>query len=154
MKKLLPNSKGFTLVELLIVVSIIAVLSVIGVSIYSDVQGKARDAKRKADVDSIAKAYETHYVASAQTPYGVLDDSWFAGGGIPEDPINNDPYGYKYGEPDASGNLDATLTAPHDGGLGYIICAFLEKKNGNSSSTTGIAARGESATYYCRMSQQ
>ena len=50
MKKFLPKLKtnplGFTLVELLVVVAIIAVLSVIGITIFTGVQKNARDARR------------------------------------------------------------------------------------------------------------
>jgi len=53
--------KGFTLVELLIVISIIAVLSVVGLTAYSGVQQKARDTKRRADIDAIAKVMESKY---------------------------------------------------------------------------------------------
>ncbi len=73
--------KGFTLVELLIVISIIAILSVIGITVFSGIQKGARDARRKADIDSIAKAYEVKY--SAIGTYPGLTDNDFAGRKIP-----------------------------------------------------------------------
>ena len=48
MKKNLIRKKGFTLIELMIVVAIIAILSVIGVTIFAGIQKNARDAKRRA----------------------------------------------------------------------------------------------------------
>ena len=50
--------KGFTLVELLIVVSIIAVLSVVGLVSYTNFLSNSRDAKRKADLSFIQSALE------------------------------------------------------------------------------------------------
>ncbi|MFH1536343.1 MAG: type II secretion system protein, partial [Patescibacteria group bacterium] len=79
----------FTLVELLVVISIIAILSVIGITVFTGVQKNARDAKRRGDIDAISQAMEVHYGASeslAQGPYPYLRDSWFASGSIPKDP--------------------------------------------------------------------
>lgn len=88
MKKLLPktsnNSQGFTLVELLVVIAIIAILSVVGITVFGNVQVRGRDARRAADIDSIGKAME---VAKGQTvSYPALAASMFANGAVPTDP--------------------------------------------------------------------
>ncbi|MDO8619686.1 MAG: prepilin-type N-terminal cleavage/methylation domain-containing protein [Candidatus Daviesbacteria bacterium] len=92
MKKFLPRTKytpnGFTLVELLVVISIIAVLSVIGITIFSGVQKNARDARRRGDIDAIAKALEVNKTSNSQV-YNVLSDPQFASGKIPVDSANN-----------------------------------------------------------------
>lgn len=80
--------KGFTLVELLVVITIIAILSVIGITIFTGVQKSARDAKRRGDVDSIAKAMEVHFGETRVGWYAPLKDSYFASGKIPVDPKN------------------------------------------------------------------
>lgn len=143
MKKLLPkttfNPSGFTLVELLVVVSIIAVLSVIGITIFTGVQKGARDARRKADIDSIAKALEANYTSGSATPYLVLVGTMFSGGVVPDDPQNTDTYVY-------TGKPAAATTS-------YTVCAHLEKGNGgNSSATDGTAA--VNGAYYCAKNQQ
>ncbi len=53
------KSKGFTLVELLVVISIIAILATISVTVFSAAQGGARDGKRRSEISSIAKAIES-----------------------------------------------------------------------------------------------
>ena len=58
-------SQGFTIVELLVVVAIIAVLSVIGITIFTGVQKGARDSTRRADVNAIAKAMEANKTSNS-----------------------------------------------------------------------------------------
>lgn len=49
------SSRGFTIVELLIVIVVIAILAAITIVSYTSLQERARDAKRKQDVSQIAK---------------------------------------------------------------------------------------------------
>lgn len=89
MHKNLPKKGGFTLVELLIVVSIIAILAVIGTVIFGNVQRGARDAKRRGDLDAIAKALEVNYGRPPTSgPYAAMNDSFFSTGKTPVDPLN------------------------------------------------------------------
>lgn len=81
----IPTGKrGFTIVELLIVIVIIAILAAITIVAYNGVQKRARDSKRQSDVNVIVKALELYYAdkgsfpnASNYTPGStVINSSW------------------------------------------------------------------------------
>lgn len=55
------NKKGFTLLELLVVIGIISILVTLGFTSYTTVQKKARDARRKGDLTTFQKAIEQCY---------------------------------------------------------------------------------------------
>ena len=79
----LRSKRGFTLIELIIVIALIAILASIGLSVYSGQQKNARDAKRRGDIEAIANALETNKTA---TSYQPLIGSNFTAGAIPTDP--------------------------------------------------------------------
>ena len=54
------NSHGFTLFELLVSISIIALLTAIAVVSFGGVNKKARDSKRKSDIGEISLALENY----------------------------------------------------------------------------------------------
>lgn len=62
------SKRGFTLVELMIAVSIIAILASVGFTTYSQSQLLARDAKRKQDLKSIAIALELYKQKNGRYP--------------------------------------------------------------------------------------
>lgn len=65
----MPSSKnGFTIIELLVAISIIAVLSVVGMVMYSNVQKSARTAKRIGDLRAVKDALETYKTATGAYP--------------------------------------------------------------------------------------
>jgi len=73
MKKQIKTNKknnGFTLVELLIVISIMGILTVIGMASFKTIQLKSRDARRKNDLNSISKALNMYYNDAGIFPHG------------------------------------------------------------------------------------
>ncbi len=57
----LKKQRGFTIVELLIVIIVIGILATLVLVTYAGVQAKARDSKRQTDIDAIDSHLETFY---------------------------------------------------------------------------------------------
>lgn len=55
------HRRGFTIVELIVVISIMGILLTLGVVNLRGSQANARDAERKIDIDTIALHLETYY---------------------------------------------------------------------------------------------
>lgn len=58
------SANGFTIVELLIVIVVIAILAAISIVAYSGIQARARDTKRASDIAVIEKAIRAYDVAN------------------------------------------------------------------------------------------
>ncbi len=63
------NKRGFTLIELLVVITIIGILAAFIVASFTSAQQKSRDARRKADLDAIRKAFELQKADSTGAKY-------------------------------------------------------------------------------------
>ncbi|MFA9288577.1 MAG: type II secretion system protein [Weeksellaceae bacterium] len=100
--------KGFTIIEMIVVISIIALLSSIAVNSYTGISEKARDTRRKDDLRTISTALNAYYAANGKYPtagscvYGTNcfvssadGDDWIPAliptyaDSLPIDPINN-----------------------------------------------------------------
>jgi len=108
--------KGFTLVELLVVMAILGVLVTVTLGSFRSSQARGRDAQRKSDLKQISSALELYY-----SDYGKYPDAPLPWGGeftdgktiyfkiVPVDPV--DDYDYFYRVPDAPGNQAFQLFA-------------------------------------------
>jgi prepilin-type N-terminal cleavage/methylation domain-containing protein len=158
------KNKGFTLVEILVVVAIVGLLSSVFVIGLGGVRARGRDARRVADVKQVQNAIELYYAkcghypggatggaCNTTNPTGWSDLSTILTTGaqlgiakIPTDPIPPATYYYA---------VNATRQ-------GYIIAAVLENdkdpglQSSSVSSDTGFTWSGPNplcanATTYC-----
>jgi len=72
----MKNSKGFTLLEILVVVGIIVVLVGLVTTSYSTAQRKVRDTRRKSDLKQIQDSMEQYYsVCNYEYPTSIDSSS-------------------------------------------------------------------------------
>lgn len=104
------GKKGFTLIELLVVATIIVVLSAIGIASFINAGKGARDAKRKADLETVRQALvlyrsnEGEYHEEDSTiSNGNYDDlteelvsEEYLSEPVPQDPKDTGDYRYRY----------------------------------------------------------
>jgi type II secretion system protein G len=74
------QQRGFTIVELLIVIVIIGILAAITIVAYNGIQTRAKNTQRQSDIVTIAKALEVYYADKGQYPAGsgstTINASW------------------------------------------------------------------------------
>jgi len=73
MFSLKKKQKGFTIVELLIVIVVIGILATLVIVTFTGVQKRARDSQRKTDVKAVASHLQTYY-ADNEGIYPLLAD--------------------------------------------------------------------------------
>lgn len=94
----MKKNKGFTLVELMIVITVIAILATIGVMSFNRVQKQARDTKRKGDLRALYTALQAYYTEnqfSYPATLAGLTPTFIPS--VPTDPIPAQSYVYNYG---------------------------------------------------------
>ncbi|MBI5748594.1 MAG: prepilin-type N-terminal cleavage/methylation domain-containing protein, partial [Nitrospinae bacterium] len=62
------KQKGFTLIELMIVVAILGILSAVAIPMYMNYQNRARTAEVPISIDAIRKGIQATYSVALTTP--------------------------------------------------------------------------------------
>ena len=146
-------TKGFTLVELLVVVSIISILATVGISTFSNLQKSSRDAKRKSDLvitQSVLEQYraDQNFYPAALSFGGALtspDGKRTYITTLPVDSQVNDPEGlhqYHY----VASPLSCDNSAPDKLCTTYCLDANLENPSTPITSCTGDSDRNFKVT--------
>lgn len=63
-----PNNKGFTIVELLIVIVVIGILAALVVTTFTGIQQRARNTERQTDIKAIHGQVEAYYAQNGRYP--------------------------------------------------------------------------------------
>ncbi|MGH7218561.1 MAG: type II secretion system protein [Candidatus Microsaccharimonas sp.] len=75
-------ARGFTIVELIIVIVVIAILATVTIVSYNAVSGNAKDAQRASDLRAISDAIKLYYLDHGQYPASSgssgINNSWSA----------------------------------------------------------------------------
>jgi len=78
MVSLKNRSKGFTIVELLIVIVVIAILATLVIVTFTGIQQKARDSQRQTDINAVDSHLEAYYAENGKYPTltNLTTSSW------------------------------------------------------------------------------
>ena len=88
------NQRGFTLLELLVVIVIISILVTLTAVSYSNAQLRSRDSKRKSDISALRNALELRFNDNGSYPSAITDLSTNYINPRPKDPKDNAEYDY------------------------------------------------------------
>ncbi len=155
--------KSFTLIEILVVATIIGLLASIGAVSYTQFVKQSRDAKRKADLEQIRAAIEMYRsnkgyypttanftFSSCTSPGSVSDGSSTYLSKAPNDPKCSTTYYYYYEAlPDSPSACDNVAPPTGSYCTDYTIAARLESTTGCSLSLGVDSCGTANACNYC-----
>lgn len=147
-------SKGFTIIEMIVVIAVIGILTGIGLVHYQNIRELARDARRKSDASYIRLAlalynddYGSYPIPKISSPAGPVDSTTSEEGtifsktenplypdymsGVFVDPVNNSENYYVYDTNQSTGHKE------------YVVCIHQEaKKDENKDWITFFSSGG------------
>ena len=123
------KNKGFTLVELMVVIAIIAILTGILLTEFNPAKSKARDAKRVSDLNQVQLALELYYDRCKEYPATVPLNANDYNGCPPTTPqINFATYVGNIPTAPAPGSYDYATNGSSDPS-DYVLHVTLENSN-------------------------
>lgn len=138
------NQKGFTLIELMIVVVIIGILAAIAIPNFISMQDRAKEASVKANMHTLQLAFEDFAVqtdgvypndGTSATPSGDTIQDLCPAGAYPDNPFTNAPTVVTFdADPAAQGVVGANPANTTD----YIIKGYGKSALLTLQLTTGM----------------
>lgn len=132
--------RGFTMVEILVVVTIISLLASIAAVSYSRFIKQSRDSRRKTDIEQVRAAIELYRNFKGAYPAtlvfngsGTIEDSGtMYMSKVPSDPLYTGPLANTY------------YYVSTDPFQDYVLCAYLE---GGSTTSQAVSCGPENCNY-------
>ncbi len=118
------NQKGFTIIELLVVIVIIGILVALALPQLFAAQARGRDTDRKNDLKNISQQLETYYNDEGEYPDALAD--------LVDDYLAEVPTGPKAGE-----TYDYTPVDEDGVNVSYTLSATLENDK-DTAATNGV----------------
>lgn len=129
--------RGFTLMELLIVIAIIGILISMSTVAYTSAQKKARDSRRRSDIKATQSGFEQYYADnSGSYPATCSLSTTYMPNGMPTDPKTGVAY------TSTTNWYSCSTTA-------YCVCAALEGETNTTTNCSGGAAPAGYTGFYC-----
>lgn len=122
----MSSKRGFTLVELLIAITLISLLSSMAIASYQASRRNARNANRRGDITALKTAFEQYYVVN-DSAYPT-DCNQIVTGGYIRGLFPTDPASGMVGDPSYTGYTGTTSCTD----TSYCFCAQLEDSEGNA----------------------
>lgn len=133
--------RGFTLIELMVVIVIMVILATLAIASYIQATQTARDGKRRSDIEAIRQAFMLQRQDTSGYGNGTfaqrvtsLVNNGYLTAPAPQDPQN--------------------ATNPYVGavsGTGYCVCADLEGTRGNATSAACAGLGATNGGFYCAL---
>src|SRR5262245_33507550 len=149
---ILKKDKGFTIVELLIVIVVIGILATLVIVTFSGIQQRARDTQRQTDINAIQGHVEAYYAQTGTYPAlsMLTDATWRAANMKGLDPeALDDPGGTQIAATLATNGYQYTATA---GGAACTVTGSGASATSNCDAYVLTADLEGSATNYVKQS--
>lgn len=111
MNKKISNQKGFTIIELLIVIVVIGILAGLVLNTFRGIQARARDTERQTDINAIATQLEVFHTDNGNYPLAITDASLFPGLDAEAVVAPNSGETYTYSPVESDGTTTCTAAA-------------------------------------------
>lgn len=126
---------GFTIVEIIVVITAIAILATIGMVSYSNMQVRARDNERIADIDTMAGSLESYYERFGKYP----DLATITGGTFIATELRVS---------------ESALTSPNAGSVSAPAYSYVSPASTNPTQYGYVAYRDTGTTNQCTLATQ